>query len=61
MCRSVCVGRNYSGNLEEVEAMPVDKKSATGGDPKVLVYCPLMDDWIDEAICFDIHMVVEFP
>lgn len=41
--------------------MPVDKKSATGDDPKVLVYCPLMDDLIDEAICFDIHMVVEFP
>ena len=41
--------------------MPVDKKSATGGDPEVLVYCPLMDDCIDEAICFDIHMVVELP
>lgn len=27
VCRRVCVGRNHSSNLEEVEAVPVEKKS----------------------------------
>ena len=23
------------------------------------LYCPLMGEWIEDGICFDIHMVVE--